>query len=104
MIRAADVRFAVRSVVQRPVLAATVAGALGIALAFNVASASVLTALLQHPFAYPDLDRLVLVRDARPRDGVHQGRAVAAADFLDLRRSVTAFDAAAAFRPSPAVV
>ena len=100
----ADVRFAIRSLLQRPILTAAVAGALGMALAFNVASASVLTALLQHPFAYPELDRIVLVRDARPRDGVHQGRAISAADFLDLQRSVQAFDAVSAFRPSPMVV
>jgi len=104
MIRTADVRFAIRSVLQRPILAALVAGTLGAALAFNIASASVPAGLLHHPFAYPDLDRLVLVRDARPRDGVHQGRAISAADFLDLRRSASAFEAAAAFRPSPAVV
>jgi len=86
MLRVPDVRFALRSLLQRPMLTAAVVAAIGTALAFNIASASVLSALLRHPFAYPALDRIVLVRDARPRDGVHEGRAIAAADFLDLRR------------------
>ena len=46
----------------------------------------------------------MLVRDARPREGVHQGRAIAAADFFDLQRSVTAFESLAAFRPTPLVI
>src|SRR6476646_7020998 len=104
MPRVPDVRFALRSLLQRPMLTAAVVAALGTALAFNIASASVLSALLRHPFAYPALDRIVLVRDARPRDGVHEGRAIAAADFLDLRRSVAAFDAVSAFRPLPIVI
>ena len=104
MLRVPDVRFALRSLLQRPMLTAAVVAALGTALAFNIASASVLSALLRHPFAYPALDRIVLVRDARPRDGVHEGRAIATADFLDLRRSVGAFDAVSAFRPLPIVI
>ena len=77
---------------------------LAVALAFNVVSSSVLTALLDRPFPFPDLGRLVLVRDARATDGAHQGRAIAAADFLDLRSSTAGFAALAAFRVSPLVV
>jgi len=77
---------------------------LAIALAFNVVSASVLTALLDRPFPYPELERVVLVRDARPTDGAHQGRAIAAADFFDLRSQVPAFSSLAAYRPSPLVI
>jgi len=100
----ADIRFAARSLAQRPLLAVTVTGTLAVALAFNVASASVLSALLERPFPYPGLDAIVLVRDARPREGVHQGRAIAAADFFDPQRSVTAFEFLAAFRPTPLVI
>jgi putative ABC transport system permease protein len=100
----ADVRFALRSLARRPLVSVTVTATLAVALAFNVASASVLSALLQHPFPYSGLDALVLVRDARPREGVHQGRAIAAADFYDLRQSVAAFASLAAFRSAPVVI
>src|SRR5262249_33167553 len=77
---------------------------LAVAVTFNVVSASVLTALLRRPFPYPDLGRLVLVRDARPLSGAHQGHAIAAADFFDLRASVAAFDRFTAYRGAPLVI
>src|SRR5262249_56516627 len=46
----------------------------------------------------------LLVRDARPSEGVHQGHAIAAADFFDLRRSVPSFERLAALRPMPLVI
>ncbi|HZR22976.1 MAG TPA: ABC transporter permease [Vicinamibacterales bacterium] len=80
------------------------AATLAIAVAFNVVSASVLTALLQRPFPYPELSRLVLVRDSRPASGAHEGHAIAAADFFDLRSSVRAFSALTAYRGAPLVI
>jgi len=100
----AEIRFAARSLLRQPLLVLTVAATVAIALAFNVATTSVLTALLQRPFPYPALDRLILVRDARPREGVHQGRAIAAADFYDLERSVAAFESLAAYTPRALVI
>jgi predicted permease len=104
MSRFADLRIAIRNIVQRPLAAGVVVGTLALALAFNVAAASVLTALLERPFSYPDLDQLVLVRDGSPREGVHQGRAIAAADLLDIRRSVGSFASLTAWRPTPLVI
>ena len=77
---------------------------LSVAIAFNVVSVSVLRSLLERPFPYPALDRVVLVRDARPADGVHQGRAIATADFFDLRTSVPALTSLSAFRASPLII
>src|SRR5689334_7185250 len=77
---------------------------LGLGIAFNVISFSILSGLLQRPFGYAELRRLVLVRDARPTDGAHQGRAISAADFFDLRSSVPAIDSLAAFRVAPLVI
>lgn len=88
-----------RRVSQIPLIAT-----LAVALAFNVVSASVLTAVLDRPFPYPELDRLVLVRDARPTDGAHQGRAIAAADFFDLQSQVPGFSGLAAYQASPLVI
>jgi putative ABC transport system permease protein len=81
-----------------------VVATLTVAVAFNVVSSSVLTALLERPFPFPDLGRLVLVRDARPTDGAHQGRAIAPGDFLDLRSSITGFSALSAYRATPLVI
>lgn len=77
---------------------------LGLGIAFNVISFSILSGLLQRPFGYAELRRLVLVRDARPTDGAHQARAISAADFFDLRSSVPAIDSLAAFRAAPLVI
>lgn len=104
MSRLADLRFTIRNIVQRPLAAGVVVGTLALALAFNVAAASVLTALLERPFPYPDLDQLVLVRDGSPREGVYQGRAIAAADLLDIRRRVASFASLTAWRPTPLVI
>src|SRR5207245_11077874 len=50
------------------------------------------------------LQQLRLVRDARPRQGAHQGRPLAVADFLDARNSATAFSSLAAWRSQPLVI
>jgi len=97
-------RHAVRSLCRHPTFSVTVILTLAVALAFVTASAGVLDRLLLHPYAYPQLRQLVLVRDARPADGAHEGRAIAVADFLDARRGVPALAALTAWRPEPLVV
>ena len=76
---------------------------LAVGIGFNVVSLAVMGALLYRPFPYPALGELMLVRDARPTDGAHQSRAIAAADFFDLR-SLRALLAATAFRSAEAVM
>jgi putative ABC transport system permease protein len=88
-----------RRVAQMPLTAT-----LAVAVAFNVVSASILAALLQRPFPYPQLGQLVLVRDKRPSAGAHQGHAIAAGDFFDLRASIVAFSRLAAYRGTPLVI
>ena len=100
----ANIRLAVRGLARTPALALTAIATLVVAVAFNVASISVLNALLLRPYRYPGLDQLLLIRDASPRDGAHQGRPIAVADFLDLHQSVPALAAAAAWRPQPLVI
>jgi predicted permease len=97
-------RHAVRSLIRQPGFSFTVAGTLTVALAFVIASAGILDRLLLHPYDYPRLRKLLLVRDSKPREGAHQGRSIAVADFLDARRSVPAFAALAGWRPEALVV
>ena len=44
------------------------------------------------------------MRDATPREGAHQGRPIAVADFLDVRSTVDAFAGLAAWRPQAMVI
>jgi putative ABC transport system permease protein len=85
-------------------LALTVVVTLTVALAFAVASLAILNGLLLHPYPYPKLRQLLLVRDSKPRDGAHQGRSIAVGDFLDARDDVAAFSSLAAWRPQPIVI
>jgi len=97
-------RIAIRNLVGHPGLALSTLGMLAMALAFVVASLSVLNGLLIRPYPYPRLGQLMLIRDSTPREGAHQGRAIAAADFLDIRRAVAAFSSVAGWRTYPSVI
>ena len=97
-------RLATRTLLRRPALTATILATLAIGLGFNVAAGSIGSSLLRRPYPYPDLDELVIVRDSRPREGLHQRHPIAAGDFLDLRRLATAFSGMAGWRPAPVVV
>ena len=85
-------------------LTVTVVATLTVAFAFLIASVSVLNGLLFHPYRYPNLRQLLLVRDSRPREGAHQGRSIAVGDFLDAGHSIRAFSALAGWRPQPLVI
>ena len=97
-------RLAIRSLSRAPGLAVAIAGTLTIALAFTIGTVGMLDGLLLHPYPYPRLRQLLLVRDSKPREGAHQGRAIAVADFLDARESAPAFSTLAAWRPQPLVI
>jgi len=97
-------RFAIRNLGRYPGLVFAIVGMLTSALAFVIASLSLLNGLLVHPYPYPKLRQLMLVRDSKPREGVHQGRSIAIADFLDTRESIPAFARVAAWRARPLVM
>jgi len=85
-------------------LAVTIVGTLTVALAFAIASVSMLNGLLLRPYPYPKLPQLLLVRDSKPRAGAHQGRSIAVGDFLDARENARAFSSLVAWRPAPLVI
>ena len=97
-------RLALRSLRRHPGLVLTIVSMLTLALAFTIAGLSILNGLLVHPYPYPNLSRLLLVRDSKPREGAHQGRAIAVGDFLDARDRTPAFSQLAAWRPQPLVI
>jgi hypothetical protein len=88
-------RLTLKSLARTPGLTFAIVGTLTVALAFTIATFGLLNCLLRHPYPYPKLDQLLLVSDARPREGAHQGHSIAVADFLDARRSVPAFSSLA---------
>jgi putative ABC transport system permease protein len=97
-------RSTLRTLSGQPGLAALVVATLAVALAFLIAAVGAINGLLFHPYAYPRLRQLVLVRDATPVEGAHQGRSIAVGDFLDVRAGAPAFASVAGWRPQPIVI
>src|SRR5262245_21658755 len=96
-------RRALRTLRGHPGVAAAIVGTLAVALAFAIASVGLLNGLLRRPYPYPKLQQILLVRDAKPREGAHQAQSIASGDFLDARRATPAFAVLAAWRPEPVV-
>jgi putative ABC transport system permease protein len=99
-----NLRTFARTFLRRPAVTIVMVTTLALGLGFNIAALSAVNSLLLHPYPYPDLEQLVIVRDARTREGVHQRNPVALGDFADLRRQVQAFRGVAGWRPTSFVV
>jgi putative ABC transport system permease protein len=82
---------------RRPGLFALAAVTMAVGFAGNMTVFSVLDALLRRPYPFPELERLVLVREYRAGSSEEQLR-VTPGDFLDLEQDVGAFEGVAAFR------
>ncbi len=93
-----DVRYALRLMVAQPglTLVAIVTMALGIGA--NTAIFSAVDAILLRPLPYPEPDRLVVVWEKRPAEGV-MNNSVAPADYVDWARMNTVFETMAAMMP-----
>jgi predicted permease len=91
-----DIRYAVRSLLRRPALAALAVLTLAIGVGANTVAFTAIDALLFHPFAFPSVDRLgwVMVKGPDNADGQ-----LSWAQFDDLRATTRAFDAVAASAP-----
>ncbi|MGD8866264.1 MAG: ABC transporter permease [Gemmatimonadales bacterium] len=77
-----DLRFALRSIVRRPLLTLILILILGVGLGANVAMFSVVDSVLLEPLPYPDADRLVWMWSRTPGG---QNNTVAALDYVDYR-------------------
>ncbi len=92
-----DLQAGLRSLTRRPALFSLGAVTLAIGFASNMTVFSLLDSLLLRPYPFPDLPRLVLVREVRAGSSQEQLR-VTPGDFLDLSGEVRSFESVAAFR------
>src|ERR1700680_2440089 len=99
-----DIRVALRGHLRRPALGIVAVAILAVGLGLNISALSVVNALLLRPYPYPELERLVLVRDSRPQEGAHQRNPIASGDYTDIRHDSVAFDSLAGWRPQVLVV
>ena len=89
-----DLKLALRLCLRHPVLSLAAIGSLALGIGANTAIFTVLNGSVLQPLPYADPDRVMVVWETRadnPR------RAVAPANFLDWRKSTTAFSGLAAF-------
>jgi putative ABC transport system permease protein len=80
-----DLRHALRILGKRPGFTTTIILTLALGIGANTAVFSTVTALLLRPHDFPELERLVLVREEAPNEAGFEG--FAAGDYLDLRRA-----------------
>jgi putative ABC transport system permease protein len=93
-----DLRFALRSLAQRPGFTAVACLALALGIGANTAIFTVVDAALLRALPYLDADRLVVVSaTTRPSPG---RQAVSGGDFVDLHAQTRSFTGLAAFRNS----
>ena len=89
-----DLRLALRLCLRHPLLSVAAIGSLALGIGANTAIFTVLNGSVLQPLPYAEPDRVMVVWETRadnPR------RAVAPANFLDWRKSTTAFSGLAAF-------
>lgn len=86
-----DVRYSLRIIRKRPGFATIAILALALGIGANSAVFSIVNAVLLRPLAFPDLDRLVEIRDASNRGSVPT------ADYLDWKARAASFEELAAY-------
>ena len=91
-----DLRFAVRSLAQRPGFSAVACLALALGIGANTAIFTVVDAALLRQLPYADADRVTVVNATVRPSSV--GQAVSGGDFVDLRAQARSFSGVAAFR------
>ena len=80
-----EVKYALRSNLQRPWLAGLIVLTLALGLGANAAVLAMVDALIVRPFPFSDVDRILLLSDSA-RDSEYRREQVAPANFLDWKR------------------
>ena len=93
-----DIRYAVRALRKSPGAAAVAALALALGIGVNTSSFIWVNSLVLHPFAYPNLERIVTVWETIPKLGAERDL-VAPANFFDWREQDHSFERLALYRP-----
>jgi len=91
-----NVRLSLRALAKRPGFTVVAVLTLALGIGANTAVFSVVNAIILRPYAFPDLDRLVLVREGGD-EGARQIR-LAAADAIDIWREAGIFAGATTYR------
>jgi putative ABC transport system permease protein len=94
-----DVRHGLRLIRRYPASSALAIATLALGIGANTAIFSVVDAVLIRAFPYEDPDRLAMVWEKRPAEGV-MTNVVSLADYLDWRRMNTVFESMAAIIPT----
>jgi putative ABC transport system permease protein len=92
-----DLRYAVRAMVKRPTTSAVIVLTLALGLGANAAIFGVIDALVLHPFAFSNIDRLAVVSQTYQGDIGYGKETVSPANFLDWRKQSGSFERLAAF-------
>lgn len=92
-----DLRYSLRMLRKSPGFTTVAVLTLALGIGANAAVFSVVNALLFHPFSFPKLEQLMLVRESSPnQDADFDTDTFAAADFYDLKRDARSFQDLAA--------
>ena len=91
-----DIRYGVRMIRKRPGIAAVAVMTLALGIGANSAVFSMLNALLLRPLDFPELDRLVEIREVDPHRPL-EPLAASPADYLDWKKRSTSFGHLAAY-------
>ena len=92
-----DLRYSLRALMKSPGFTCVVVLSLAIGIGASSAVFSAVNSLLLHPYTFPSLDQIVLIKENAPGGGPAD-KPVTPADFLDLRAGTRPFKAIAAFR------
>src|SRR5947207_13659384 len=92
-----DIRYGIRSLLKQPAFTAIAVITLALGIAGTTVIFSAVNSLLVKPLAFPDLDRVVAIWEARPNQGVVRNE-VTMADYLDWRKQNQTFQQMGLYR------
>jgi len=93
-----DLLYALRVLRKSPIATAVTILALALGIGANTVSFVSVQAIVLHPFAYPNLNRIMTVWGTQPKSGLKRA-AIAAADFEDWKRQNRSFELLSAYQP-----